>query len=378
MPRYDVLALCPRGMESIASMEISNLGVSNVIEGRGYIESNVDEHLLSKLNIYARTITRVILIIDKGEFIDLRDLKNKISGISFKEYIDAGQCFGVRCERIGRHSFRSIDAAREIGGVIHSQLMSRGVRVCLDDPEIEIVLRIINNRYLIGINTSGESLHKRGYRVYNHPASLNPVIAAGMIYLIGWDRKTILIDPMCGVGTIPIEAAMIAMNIPPGIFRETHKITNLRFIDTDYYWKLRESAKSKTQFNIEKKIIFGIDASPKYIEWAKANSNAAGVSRIVSYFTGDSRRIYDIVPRNSYYSAFNPPYGIRLTRPRAIPHLYREIIASLKDVGVIKGAVISGSYHTMKSALTKAGYNITRDLVVLHGNILTHIYVFSL
>lgn len=372
---FKIIALTPGGLETISAKEVSSILNKKVDVTRGQISLYGDVTEAIKLNILARTITRVLLCIDEGKFEDLDDLKMKVSRINFKEYVCDGYTFAVRCDRSGIHDFTSVDAAREIGGVIHRNLLSQkiNIRVNLENPDTEFYLRIQQNNYQLCINTSGEGLNKRGYRVYSHPAALNPVIAASMIQIVNWRRPYILLDPMCGGGTIPIEGVMKILRIPPGIFRGYHPIIKLPFVDEEDYLNIRENAIAD-RVNTNEILAYGIDAGKKYIEGAKLNAESAGVINNICFMVGDSRKIERFIPQGEYIFAFNPPYGIRLTRQRAISKLYRDVIEALSKIGGIEGTAITTKTSCMKEALINAGYRIIQVFNVMHGNLKTTIF----
>ncbi len=370
-----ILALTPGGLEKISVDEIRKIIGKSVNVERGQVSFYGDYVDAIKLNILCRTITRVLICIDEGSFKDLNDLARKISRLDFKIYFKDGYSFAVRCSRTGTHDFTSIDAARVVGGVIHNSLLSQNmkIRVDLNEPDIEFHLRIRDDRYQLCIDTSGEGLNRRGYRVYSHPAALNPVIAAAMIQILNWNGSKILVDPMCGGGTIPIEACMIVRKIPPGVFRGAHPIIKLPVISEDEYWRIREDAIRK-KLDINDILCFGIDAGKKYIDGSILNASSAGVKENIKFICGDSRRLEKLIPDDQYFFAFNPPYGIRLTRIKAIPELYNSILKSLKNIGGFEGIIITAAESAMRKAIKNANYNILRIYKVMHGNLETTIF----
>lgn len=206
------IATTNQGLEDIVAEEINESFQIKAYPGIGLVKFEGEFDLIYKVNLKCRTIHKLILLLHETKFKDLNDLYKEVKSIDFSEYIKRDHSFAVRTERIGLHNFTSIDASAIIGkAIIDSYKEIKGIRlkVNLDNPDIEFYCRIKHNEFLIGINTTGESLHKRGYRVYNHPASLKTTLACSMIKISEWKGREILLDPMCGGGTIPIETAHI-------------------------------------------------------------------------------------------------------------------------------------------------------------------------
>jgi len=375
---FPIYLLTPGGLERIASKEVKSLvGKVDYVE-RGLIETHGNVRDLIRLNIWGRTITRVLLGLCKGEFKSLNDLLNQISSIDFKPYFKDNYTFAVRCSRAGQHDFTSIEAASKVGSIINDSLAkaNMNVKVDLKNPTVEFLLRIHENYFHFGINTSGEGLNKRGYRVYSHPAALNPVIAAGMILTLEWNGTPTLIDPMCGGCTIPIEGVMTALNYAPGLYRTYHKIVDLPMIDKEEYVKYREEA-VKSRKHVDHELSYAVDISKKHIDGGIKNAESAGVKPYIKFIIGDSRKLSKYLEYGNYVFAFNPPYGIRMTRREAIPILYKETLESLYNVGAKSGVVITSETHLLIKLAKSIGYKIERRFNVMHGNLKTYIHILK-
>ena len=371
-----IYLLTPGGLERIASKEVKSLiGKVDYVE-RGLIKTHGDIRDLIRLNIWGRTITRVLLGLCEGEFKSLNDILNQISNVNFKLFFKDNYTFAVRCSRAGQHDFTSIEAASKVGSIINDSLSKAGmnVKVDLENPTVEFLLRIHENYFHFGINTSGEGLNKRGYRVYSHPAALNPVIAAGMILTLEWDGKPILIDPMCGGCTIPIEGVMTALNYAPGLYRAYHKIIDLPMVDREEYIRYREEA-IKSRKHVKHEISYAVDISKKHINGGIRNAESAGVKSYIRFITGDSRRLNKYIEYDNYVFAFNPPYGIRMTRREAIPILYRETLESLYNVGAKSGIIITPETNLLTKLARNVGFRIKQIFNVTHGGLKTFIHV---
>jgi putative N6-adenine-specific DNA methylase len=193
-------------------------------------------------------------------------------------------------------------------------------------PTLRINIRIARDICSLSIDSSGEILYKRGYRDVVNVAPLNEVLAAGMILLSGWDKKSNFVDFMCGSGTLLSEAGLMAKNIPPGIFRSEFGFEKWKDFDRDLWEKVLDEAAEKKVKNIDFKII-GNDIEPRAIRVARNNIDQAGLSKIVEFSTGPFQ---DFMPPEGGGTAIvNPPYGERI-QPEDINLMYKEIGDALK------------------------------------------------
>jgi len=256
----------------------------------------------------------------------LNDIYRAIRGFEWHELFDESFTFAVRTARHGGHSYTSIDVNRVAGQAIVDYFSGR-IKVDLSSPDVVVRCYVIDDLFYFGVDTSGASLHKRGYRVYNHPAPLNPVLASCMLKLSGWVCERSLLDPMCGSGTILIEAGMMALGIPPGSFRRSYPLTRLKpFLELDVgeeLVKLREQMARRCSPEL-----YGVDVSPKHIQGAVLNAARAGVHGI-DFTVGDFLDTY----RNYSvdYAVYNPPFGYRSGRRGRIADLYRRLSAALVE-----------------------------------------------
>ncbi len=344
--RFNAIATCDKGLEEICIKEINQ-----ILNKRAYFYhlgsiylKNISEEDIFKLNFFSRTLHRIIIILKEGEFNTLEDFEKKVSEINFEEYIAYNQSFAVDAERHGEHDFTSLDIERIVGKIIIERYLTKvgnRLRVNLKNPDILIRVKVRNNHFWVGIDTTGvESLSKRNYRVYNHPAAIKTTVACCMIYLSDWNINEKLLDPMCGGGTIPIEAARMALNIPN---RKKFMFENFKFFNI-YKWKefiLRyESSVTDVNYNIE-----GYDISPKHIQGAIKNARSAGVR--VKFYVADATK--DSL--DSDVIVFNPPYGIRMKNPRYVEKLYMKFCENLKRHYWRRVVLITASWDKFKKYL---------------------------
>ena len=380
MGRYEFFATTIRGLEDVCAQEVREiLGLSEEPElGWGRIFFRAPLEAIYELNLRARTMHKLFLLLHRGHFEGLRDIYRAARGLDYGLVIRPGQSFAVRAERIGQHDFTSMDVASEVGqAVIDSYMASRGVRlkVNLDEPDVEIYAFVRDDEFLLGLNTTGPSLHKRGYRVYKHPAALRASVAASMLYLAGWAGEGLLLDPMCGGGTIPIEGALMARRIPPGSFRGLDfAFLRLALADEGEFLARREEALSEVldeEFNI-----MGMDKFRPYLEGAIRNARSAGVADTIRFLVGDATRLTDYLSgQEPTHVVVNPPYGVRM-RLRGLRRLYKAFLSSLRSASSsCRLVVITSARGTFKRAAGAVGVEVLEEKKILHGELRASIFI---
>jgi len=375
---YDFLAIVNIGLEKFAAKEISELLNTKVYEDVGSVSFYSDLDAIFKLNIYSRTINKLILVLGRSSFEDLNDIYKFANYIRYTDFISRDQTFAVRVERIGKHNFTSIDAAERIGqAIIDSYIEETGhrLKVNLDDPDVEVYSKIRDDQIIIGINTTGISLHRRGYKKYKHPSALSPTIAASMLYLANWNEEKCLVDPMCGGATIPIEAAHIKLKVPISIFRERAKIgyafKKLKFLDIEKYEKMME--KESYCLSNENFKIVACDISRRHVKGAKLNLSSALVNEFVDILISDARNI-DKIFTNFDTIVVNPPYGKRSADIRYVRKLYDAFLNSLKRCSFKNAVVITAAPKIFKSYVDKNGFSILEERSVSHGGLIAKVF----
>ncbi len=372
MPSF--YSTCAPGLEDVAAKEIEELGgrITRLSRGRVYFEGDIK--LVATLNYWGRTIERVILLLKEAQANNLDEIYGEVRGLDFS-IIKPHQSFAVRSKRVGVHDFTSIDIARVAGqAVIDSYLASRSVRlrVNLDEPDVIVRVELIDSTLLVGIDTTGdEGLHKRGYRVYQHPAPLNATIAASMVRLSGWKCSEVLVDPMCGSGTILVEAAMMAGNVPPGKFRDEFAFTRI-FGD-----ELLEEVKGyRENLEVSTPTLIGIERFEKHIRGAKQILEFTGFD-FVKLMKGDATRLDEFLDAGGVDVLItNPPYGLRIGKKGIIQDLYSGFLNSasrvLKDGGRI--VMITPEKELVRSLAESAGYSV-EERPISYGGIDAGIFV---
>jgi tRNA (guanine6-N2)-methyltransferase len=359
---FKFLATCNPGLEEIAIKEVEELiKVKANFFHPGAIIFDSEEKAIFKLNYLSQSLHRIILLFHFSEFNDLNDIYSKVVNLDLTDFIHFNQSFAIRAERFGKHNFTSIDVARVVGqAIIDNYLKTKNykLKVNLDNPDIEIRCEVRNSLFWIGIDTTGESLHKRWYRIIGHKAPLKSTIAYSMVRLSKWNINESLCDPMCGVGTIPIEAAIWANNIPIGKYRKFN-FEKFNFINKEDYKNFIEKYQCKNE-NLQ---ITGIDISIRSINGAKKNAEKAGVQ--INFINGDSTKI----PLDYDHIVTDLPYGIR-TKRKNLKELYENFFNNVYKYNWKSLVVITARPELIPSI------EPTKVLNVEYGDINAKIFIF--
>ncbi len=370
-------ATLPPGLEHVSAREVEELGgrITEIRKGRGRIFFEGDLKLMVRLNYMARTLERIMILLAIERFETLDDIYRIVKNLDFS-WIKPNQSFAIRPLRAGEHDFTSLDVGRIAGqAVIDSYMESKGVRlkVDLDEPDVIIRVDVIFDEVYVGIDTTGdESLHRRGYRVYDHPAPLNPTIASSLIMLSGWNPDKSLLDPMCGSGTILIEAAMIGRKIAPQKFRkEKFLFTNI--YDKGILEEVKEEAEKLEKRDVKMTLI-GIERFRKHIRGGITNAKAAGVKDTIDFIQADATMV---CLKDVDIAITNPPYGLRIARKGVIEDLYDGFLRSTKDVVAERIVVITAEDKILREKALKNDYEIEKEFWVRYGGLDTKVFVLK-
>ncbi|MGP3667984.1 MAG: tRNA (guanine(6)-N2)-methyltransferase [Candidatus Bathyarchaeota archaeon] len=372
---FDFMVTTINGFEDVAAKEVQDiLGVEVKLDvGKIFFNSNVNA--IYMLNLDGRCIHKVFIVLGVLKFKNLDEIYRETRRIDYGWIIGSNQSFAVRAERHGYHNFTSLDVAAVVGkAIIESFLEAYNVRlkVNLKNPDVEFYAFVKNSTLILSVNTTGESLHKRGYRVYNHPAALKTSLACCLVRYSGWRFNQTLLDPMCGGGTIPIEAVLMAKRKPLNSFRHEFAFFKLKFFNKEEYEKICEKFSEK---RVEKLKVYGIDVSSKHLNGAIMNARSAGVYDDVVFILGDARKLGRYVNFKPEYIIVNPPYGIRSLRKEAVKKLYRDLLLSIKEISentIL--TLITGAWNEFKAVLKELNIQDVEEKIVMHGNLLTKVF----
>jgi putative N6-adenine-specific DNA methylase len=364
---FKMIAKTIFGLEDILATELQRLGARNIETHNRAISFTGDKGFMYKANISLRTALRILVPIKTFVISDEKSLYDAIQSINWEEYMDVTDTLAIDTvlnSDLFTHSQYLSQKAKD--AIVDQFRAKHGERpsVDLDRPTLRIHLHVFQNNCTVALDSSGESLHKRGYRDKTNLAPLNEVLAAGMILLSGWDKRTNFIDPMCGSGTILIEAAMIANNIPPGYYREEYSFEGWKKImpfDEELYNTIFDAAIDKIT-NHEQQIIGG-ELSPNVAKKAKENVKHAKVDDIVSIKICDIKDFE--APPGRGVVILNPPYGERMVKDN-IEELYKSIGDSFKkSFSGYDCWVISSNMEAFKHV----GLRPSRKIVLFNGQL---------
>jgi 23S rRNA G2445 N2-methylase RlmL len=365
------------GLEDVASKEVESLtGARAELDvGRIAFEGSLED--VYRLNLKASTINKVFIELCRSTFEGLNDIYRLAKSLDYTWILDAQQTFAIRSERIGVHNFTSMDVSRVAGqAVIDSFANATGKRlkVNLDEPDVEIYCLVRNSDFIMGVNTTGVSLHKRGYRVYSHPAALKPTIASAMLRIGGWTQVKSLIDPMCGGATIPIEAALEASGIPPNHLRKDFAFLKLKICSQKDFEKVRAETLAKRK---EKgaQAIYAMEKFAKHMQGGIENAKKAGVQEAIKFKIGDATNPRDYPEEKFDLIVVNPPYGLRANPKEGVRKLYESFLKALKAKSPEATLVIiTAASKRFREAAENAGITIIEDRKIWHGELLTSIF----
>ena len=340
MKQFPMLAKTFKGLEQVLAQELIELGANDVLIERRAVSFKGDKALLYRANLCLRTAIRVL--------VPIKDERIKGLGIRGKGLKPEDQVYEI-AKAIEWSKYMTADTSFAIDATVYSELFRNSLfvtyrvkdaivdywkektgkrpNVSMENPDIRVNLHVGNDRVTISLDSSGESLHKRGYRVANTEAPINEALAAGMLLLAGWKGQSDFYDPMCGSGTLPIEAALIARNIAPGVFRKSFAFEKWPDFDADLWSDIYNDDSQEREFTHK---IYGSDASFFAIQQATKNVKAAGVGRDVELRQVRMEELSAISSQSSALVMINPPYGERLASNKDMEDLYGKIGSALK------------------------------------------------
>ncbi|MCX6325290.1 MAG: THUMP domain-containing protein [Bacteroidia bacterium] len=316
------------GLEKVLAEELISLGASEVQAVNRAVLFNGDKELLYRVNYCARTALSVLMPVADFRIRSKDDLYNGGAKVEWERFMDADNTFSIVPVINSPHFVHTGYAGLILKDAIADYFRKRtGRRPSVDtsDPGILINLHISNDLVTISIDSSVVPLFKRGYRQVQTAAPLNEVLAAGILLLSGWKASATLTDPMCGSGTIPIEAGLMACKIPPGKFRQFFGFQRWKDFDKELFENIKRESDSQIVSSPVK--IFGSDISDQAIKQTEANVSRSGLSDVVSLEVSDFKN-FNTVDKQGFVF-LNPPYGQRL-QPDEIDGLYGMIGTTLK------------------------------------------------
>ena len=352
------------GLEPILFRELVALGAGQPEQHIRAVSFTGDLGFMYKANLCLRTALRVIVPIKEATVPNESALYSQIYRLHWEELIKPGQTIAVRSVANSDEFNHTLYVSHKVKDAICDRLRHKfdwRPNVDTKDPDHTINIHIHQNNLSVGINSSGKSLHKRGYRVDKGLAPMNEVLAAGIVQITGWDKRSAFLDPMTGSGTIAIEAALYAMNIPPGILREDFGFMNWPDFDEELYTTIYDACLN--HIDDEAPIILASDLSPNMVRKAKKNIATAKMNDAIKCVTKDFFETEK--PAERGVMVINPPYGERMDHEET-DVFYKEIGDYLKsDYSGWDCFMISSELSALKSV----GLRSSQRTILFNGSL---------
>jgi len=330
MMEYQMIAKTFKGLEEVLAKELMDLGANNIEIGRRAVRFTGDKAMMYRANLCLRTASRVLKPIATFHAKDADEVYAAVKEMEWERLLTLENTFAIDATVFSETFRHSGYVTYRVKDAIADRFMEQTGRrpsVKVSNPDIYINVHIAGEDVTVSLDSSGESLHKRGWREATTEAPINEALAAGLLLMAGWDGSTDLYDPMCGSGTFLIEAAMIALNIAPGIYRSGFAFEKWPDFDRDLFDFLYNDDSAEREFTHH---VYGADASFYCTRVAEKNIRSAGLAKYISV---RQCRIQDLQPETTdCLVIMNPPYGERISTNQNtdIMTLYREIGSALK------------------------------------------------
>jgi putative N6-adenine-specific DNA methylase len=345
-------ATCGRGIEPVLASEVRDLGAADVEPGRGGVHFAGDRVLLYRANLWLRTAIRVLMPILEAEVNSPEELYEAVRTVDWSNYLTPEHTLAVDCNVRDSHITHSKYAALKTKDAICDQFLERSGRrpsVDVAEPMVGLNLHIYRDHAVLSLDSSGESLHKRGYRPILTRAPLNEALAAALVLLTGWRGETAFADPLCGSGTLCIEGCWIATRRPPGLTRKRFGFQGWMDFEIGLWAELRDEARRGVEKRLKAPII-GSDIRRDAIAFAEGNARAAGVGNLLPFEIKDMRD-FRPSPEEAGIILCNPPYGERIGEEKELRGLYRTL-----------GEVIRKQYAGWKAFVFTGNAALAREI----------------
>ena len=372
MRTFDLLVPCHFGFEAVLKREIYDLGyeITKVEDGRVTFEG--DEEAVCRANIFLRTAERVMIQVGRFKATTFEELFQGIKNLPWEEYIpEDGKFWVKKASSINSKLFSPSDIQSIAKKAMVERMKQKYHKEWFKEDGAAYPVRIflLKDEVTVALDTSGDSLHKRGYRTMTSKAPLTETLAASLIMLTPWRKDRILVDPFCGSGTFPIEAAMIAANIAPGMNRDFTAEEWTNMIDRKLWYECVKEAEDMIDTTV-KVDIQGYDIDGDVIKAARENAKRAGVEHMIHF---QQRAVADLShPKKYGFIITNPPYGERLEDKADLPELYTQIGQAYQRLDSWSMFLITSYTETEKYIGRKADKNRK----IYNGMLKTYFYQF--
>lgn len=359
-------ATVARGLEPIAAAELERLGAMEVRPDFTGVHFVGDQAMLYRVNLWARTIFRVLVPIHEFACYDAQMLYREVQKISWEDYLHPNNTLAVDCtggnQKLNHTHFTALQVKNAI---VDQQRHQSGHRSSVDteNPDVRINAHIHQDRCILSLDSSGTSLHRRGYRPAMGLAPLKETLAAAILDMAEWDANLPFLDPLCGSGTLPLEAALKALNIAPGLFRENFGFFSWLDFD-EHLWDEIWAEAENSEISDLKASIWGSDKDPDILNQARTNAQRCGIEDKVTFTQTELSQLE--APTDSGILICNPPYGERLGDERELGELYKMLGDVFKQR--FKGwtaFVLTGNKELAK----RVGLKTSRRIPVYNGSL---------
>ena len=373
MRRFELIAPCHFGMESVLKREITDLGydITDVADGR--VTFFGDEEALCRANIFLRTAERILIKIGSFHAETFEELFQGTKSLPWEDYIPKdGKFWVAKAASVKSKLFSPSDIQSIMKKAMVDRLKSQYEISWFPEDGASFPVRVflMKDEVTVGLDSTGESLHKRGYRKLTAKEPIAENLAASLIMLTPWREDRILVDPFCGSGTIPIEAAMMAANMAPGMKRGFTALKWEQVVPRVYWDDAYDEARSMVDMSIETHI-YGYDIDEEMVRIAGQNAHLAGVEKLVHF---EQRPVEKLASEDKYgFLITNPPYGERLEEKANIPPLYRKLGERFKALDTWSLYLITSYEDAQKDIGRKADKNRK----IYNGMMKTYYYQFQ-
>ncbi len=372
MKTFELIAPCHFGLEAVLKREIIDLGydISSVEDGR--VTFIGDAEAICRANIFLRTAERVLLKVASFKAVTFEQLFDKTKEIDWEQYIpEDAKVWVTKASSVKSKLFSPSDIQSIIKKAIVEKMKKSYDTNIISETGASYPLRVffMKDIVTIALDTTGVSLHKRGYRPYTAKAPISETLAAALIMLTPWNKDRILVDPFCGSGTFPIEAAMIAANIAPGMNRSFLSETWTNLIPKKLWYETLDEANEMIDDTVEVDIQ-GYDIDGEVVKLARENAKLAGVDHMIHF---QQRSVEELShPKKYGFIITNPPYGERIEEKENLPALYKIIGERMKALDTWSTYIITSYEDTEKYIGRKANKNRK----IYNGMLKTYFYQF--
>lgn len=372
MTKMKLMAPCHFGLEAVLKKEIIDLGYDISLVEDGRVTFDGDEEAICRANVFLRTAERVLIQIGRFKAYTYDELFEGVKALPWEQFIPKNGKFWVtKASSIKSKLFSPSDIQRLAKKAMVERLKEHYGVSWFDEDGAEFPVRIFifKDEVIVGLDTTGASLHKRGYRKLASKAPISETLAAALIMLTPWKKDRILVDPFCGSGTIPIEAALMAANIAPGMNRSFTAEQWKNLIPAKEWYDVVDEAHDLIDENIQVDIQ-GYDIDDEMIKIARINAKDAGVEKMIHF---QRRSVEELShPKKYGFIITNPPYGERLEEKKDLPKLYKIIGDRYKALDAWSAYLIT-SYEDAERDM---GLKATKNRKIYNGMIKTYFYQF--